>query len=158
MRGFVHGTVAAVVLLAACRRDAPSTEAAAPASVAPAASAAMSATSKAPAPIASAPIVVVAAVDACAPAPRIAPKELVATWTKRIGQRVRVTARVERTIDFTEAVVVAGGERFAVMLGPDQLWSGEAERPFTVMGWQAVKLGGSVTLPELVLESSGCAP
>lgn len=94
---------------------------------------------------------------ACAAIPAVKPDELAATWPKRLGQKVRLRARIERAVDLTQSVVRAGRQRFVVMLGPSDSWSGEAERVFTVMGsataWIA---GGPQVVAQLLLEPEGC--
>ncbi len=64
-----------------------------------------------------------------------------------------MSARIERSIDLMTALVTAKGARFVVVLGPDQIWDGERERTFRVMGSAQVALGGRVTVPQLLLES-----
>lgn len=96
-------------------------------------------------------------VEACVPGARVAPATLAATWPARLGQRVRMKARIDRAVDLMTVVVIAGGQRFAVVAGPEQLWEGEMDRTFTVMGSTTVALGGKVTMPQLLLEEE-CAP
>jgi hypothetical protein len=95
--------------------------------------------------------------DARAPAPSVAPATLSATWPQRIGQRVCFTSHVERALDLTQALIAARGEHFVVLLSPDQLWQGDGEQTFAVMGSKSVALHGHVTLPELVLETQDSA-
>jgi hypothetical protein len=95
--------------------------------------------------------------DECAPAERIAPATLAASWPARIGSRVRFKGRVEVAVDVMDAVVTAAGHRFLVVAGPDQLWEGDKERTFSVMGSKTVSLGGRTTLPQLLLEPE-CPP
>lgn len=70
-----------------------------------------------------------------------------------MGERVRMSARVERSLDLMTALVTAKGARFVVVLGPDQIWEGERVRVFRVMGSTQAALGGRVTLPQLLLEA-----
>ncbi len=95
--------------------------------------------------------------DECSRGQPIAPTTLAATWPARIGTRVRFKSHVEVALDVMDAVVVGAGRRFVVIAGPDQLWQGDKERTFTVMGSKAVSLGGRTTLPQLLLESE-CSP
>jgi hypothetical protein len=95
--------------------------------------------------------------DECSPGQPISPATLSASWPTRIGARVRFKGHVEMALDVMDAVVAAAGHRFIVVAGPDQLWEGEKERMFTVMGSKTVSLGGRTTLPQLLLESE-CAP
>ena len=88
----------------------------------------------------------------CAPPPLVDAQRLTATWPQRIGERVRLSARVERSIDLMTALVTSKGARFVVVLGPDQIWDGERVLVFRVMGSTQVALGGRVTLPQLLLE------
>jgi hypothetical protein len=88
----------------------------------------------------------------CARPPLVDAQRLTATWPQRMGERVRMSARVERSIDLMTALVTAKGARFVVVLGPDQSWDGEREHVFRVMGSTDVALGGRVTLPQLLLE------
>jgi hypothetical protein len=97
------------------------------------------------------------AVEPCTAGQRVAPDVLAISWPQRIGQRVRLRSNIERSLDLLEAVVAAGGKRFVVVLGPDQLWSGDQEHTFTVMGAKAVALHGTVTLPQLLLDEE-CSP
>lgn len=93
---------------------------------------------------------------ACVAATKIAPATLAASWPSLIGQRVIVDGvAVERAIDFTEVVAVAGGVRFAVLLSPGQQWAGRLRRTFTIVGSVRVPLRGRVVLPELLLEPEG---
>lgn len=95
---------------------------------------------------------------ACEPAAKIDPGTLSATWPQRIGQRVRLTARVERALDFTDYLVTAKRHRFVVMMAPDQSWEHSAERTFSVLGSTTAALRGRVSLPHLVLEDpESCA-
>lgn len=140
----------------ACRREqaeasSPELEAsAAPSSVAPAPAAAPTAESPTPQP--DEDLQAAEDEEACAPATRVDPGVLAATWPKRLGERVRFKARVERALDMTDYLVTARGHRFVVMMGPDQGWEGSAERVFNVLGSTRAALQGRVTLPHLVLE------
>jgi len=91
--------------------------------------------------------------DECSPGQRIDPATLAASWPARVGKRVRFKSRVELSVDVMDAVVTAAGHRFVVIAGPDQLWEGEMERIFTVMGSTTVALRGRTTLPQLLLEA-----
>lgn len=81
-----------------------------------------------------------------------------ATWPQRLGQRVRLRARVERALDLTTALVTAGGRSFVVLVGPDRLWQGERLQVFSVMGSTVAPLGGKVALPQLLLDTDPCLP
>lgn len=95
--------------------------------------------------------------DECMPGQRVAPPTLAASWPARIGTRVRFRSHVDVAVDVMTAVVVASGHRFVVVASPDQLWQGDKERTFTVMGSKTVSLGGRTTLPQLLLEAE-CSP
>lgn len=60
-------------------------------------------------------------------------------------------AAIERAIDITTALVVADGERFAVLLAPEDLWTGTDDKVFAVMGSTEVPLDGPTRLPHLML-------
>ncbi|HEX7603709.1 MAG TPA: hypothetical protein VF316_18955 [Polyangiaceae bacterium] len=108
-------------------------------------------------PVASAPQAVPDA--ACVPPLRVDPKTLTAQWPSMLGKRVSFAAHIDRALDVTESIVVAHGERFVVLLAPDQAWQGEATKTFIVMGSARVKLGGTTTLPQLVLDTdAACSP
>jgi hypothetical protein len=93
----------------------------------------------------------------CPAAIRVDPRVLTAEWPKRIGQRVRFTSRVERSVGLLDVVLIARGARFAAILPPDQLWQGEQEHAFIVSGSASLNLRGPVTLPQLVLDDRpGC--
>ncbi len=89
----------------------------------------------------------------CAPPQLVDAQRLAATWPQRLGERVSMSARIERSIDLMTALVTSKGARFVVVLGPDQIWDGERVRVFRVMGSTQVALGGRVTLPQLLLEA-----
>ena len=95
--------------------------------------------------------------EACSLGQPLSPATLAASWPTRIGSRVRFKGRVDVAIDVMTAVVVAGGHRFAVVASPDQLWQGDKERSYTVMGSKAVALGGRTALAHLLLEPE-CTP
>lgn len=96
---------------------------------------------------------------ACVPPLRVDPKTLTAQWPSMLGKRVSFAAHIDRALDVTESIVVAHGERFVVLLPPDQAWQGEATKTFIVMGSARVKLGGTTTLPQLVLDAdTACGP
>ena len=90
--------------------------------------------------------------DDCSPGQRIEPATLTSSWPARIGTHVRFKSRVELSVDVMDAVVSGAGHRFVVIVEPDQLWEGEMEKRFTVMGSKTVSLGGRTTLPQLLLE------
>ena len=90
--------------------------------------------------------------DECSPGQRIDPATLASSWPAHIGTHVRFKSRVELSVDVMDAVVSAAGHRFVVIVEPDQLWEGEVEKRFTVMGSKTVSLGGRTTLPQLLLE------
>ena len=94
------------------------------------------------------------AADACAPASRVAPSTLAATWPARVGQRVRLAAKIERALDYTDVLLLAAGQRFVAMIAPDQLWEGTAEHTYTVLGSKTVALAGRTTLPELLFDDA----
>jgi hypothetical protein len=94
----------------------------------------------------------------CARAPKVSPEELAASWPSRLGQRVRMKARIEQAVDLTHAIVRAGSKHFSVLLTPDQSFAGEQERTFTVFGSTTVLIpGGPQTVVELMLEADDCA-
>jgi hypothetical protein len=90
--------------------------------------------------------------SACTPAPSVEPVALSASWPQRLGARVRFVGHIERSLDLLTALVVAKGERFVVVLDPEQAWTGDRERVYRVMGSAAVALGGRTSLPQLLLE------
>ena len=148
----------ALLLVVGCRTEPAPTAAPTPAeppavTAAPAAQPTVAHPSATPSPPrASAAPAVAASAKPCPPAPRVSPDALAATWPSRLGQRVRMTGRVERSIDVVHAIVRAGHQRFAVMLSPDRTWAGDREQTFTVMGSSTVFVsGGPQTLPELLL-------
>ncbi len=60
-------------------------------------------------------------------------------------------AEIDRSLDITTALVVADGERFAVLLTPEHLWTGTEEKVFAVLGSTVVPIHGSTRLPHLML-------
>lgn len=87
----------------------------------------------------------------------ISPHRLSAAWPTLLGKRVRLSARIERSLGITDALVVAGGERFVIMLSPSDSWEGTRSRVFTVMGSATVNAGtGPITLPQLILAGDDC--
>ena len=107
------------------------------------------ATSPAPAPTAAAPPS--DAEPQCNPQD-VESSKLARSWPTLVGRQVRLRCRVDRMVDMTDAIVVAGKERFVVMLAPSDAWDGLKTKAFTVTGSRTVRLnGGSVTLPELVI-------
>jgi hypothetical protein len=84
---------------------------------------------------------------------RLAPRSLAITWQQHAGARVSFPSRVERSVDFTQVVIRArDGARFAVTLGPDQVWSGDATHAFVVGGSTTVRIRGSMVLPLLFVD------
>jgi len=158
MRAFPHQAALVLGLAVSCQRGAGSTSNEQPAATtaqAPAPS--VVATQQAVTPASSVIAPAADPIEACVPAQRIAPATLAATWPARLGQRVRMKGHVELSVDLMTAVIRAGGQRFAVVVGPDRLWEGDQERTFTVMGSTTVAMGGKVTMPQLLLEDE-CAP
>ena len=95
--------------------------------------------------------------EECSPGQPISPATLSASWPARLGSRVRFKGHVEVSVDVMTAIVMASGHRFVVVAGPDQLWQGDKDRNYTVMGSKTVALGGRTTLPQLLLEPE-CTP
>jgi hypothetical protein len=95
--------------------------------------------------------------EECSPGQPISPATLSASWSSRLGSRVRFRGHIEVSVDVMTAVVAAGGHRFAVVASPDQIWQGDKDRTYTVMGSKTVSLGGRTTLPQLLLEPE-CSP
>lgn len=83
---------------------------------------------------------------------------IAARWPTMIGQRVRLRMRIERAVDFTLSMGVSDGRRFAIVLSPDAVWSGEIAKTFTVMGSRSLRVGGRAQLPELLLDDTGVCP
>jgi hypothetical protein len=75
-----------------------------------------------------------------------------------VSKRITIEGvKIERAIDITKFVAVAGGVRFAVLMAPDQAWSGIARKTFTILGSARVMIHGPTTIAELLLESdNGC--
>ena len=70
-----------------------------------------------------------------------------------IGRRIVIDGiAIERAVDFTTAVAVAGGVRFVVLMDAARLWTGKRRHTFTVLGSTMVPLHGRLVLPELLLE------
>ena len=92
----------------------------------------------------------------CPPAVDVKPAALFTGWPTLVGHRVRFAGRVERVVDFTDAVIVAPGGRFVVTASPDRLWSGVEAHSFTVLGSASVGVHGRTVLPSLVLDDSRC--
>ena len=94
----------------------------------------------------------------CPPAPLVRAETVAANWPSMLGQRVTIVegVAIDRAIDFTEVIVVAGARRFAVVMPPDRRWSGRARHTFRVLGSTRVPLLGRTVLPELLLENDGC--
>jgi hypothetical protein len=93
--------------------------------------------------------------------PSLLSAEVVATqWPELIDHHVRLrVVRIERTVDFGLAIGVSGKERFAIVLAPDAVWTGDATKTFTVMGSRAVRIsGGRSQLPELLLDEKDSCP
>jgi hypothetical protein len=81
----------------------------------------------------------------------VTPERLSTSWSVLLGQRVCMSAKVERRLEMTQALLVAGSHKFAVTLAPNDGWEGTREQAFTVMGSTTVKIdGGEVTLPALL--------
>jgi hypothetical protein len=95
--------------------------------------------------------------DECSPGQPISPATLSAAWPTRLGSRVRFKGHVDVSVDVMTAIVIASGHRFVVVASPDQLWQGDRDRSYTVMGSQTVSLLGRTTLPQLLLEPE-CGP
>lgn len=94
-----------------------------------------------------------------APCPTtISGADLATQFPSMLGQEVRILASVERSLDITTALVVAEGERFAVMLTPEHLWTGTEEHVFAVMGSIEVSLHGATRLPHLILVTEPRCP
>jgi hypothetical protein len=72
-----------------------------------------------------------------------------------IGRRVRLPMRIERAIDFTLAIGVSGKHRFALVLSTTT-WAGTATKVFVITGSRAVRDGGRLVLPELLVDDGGC--
>ena len=71
-----------------------------------------------------------------------------------MGKRVVLdNVKIERSIEFTEAIASADGMRFSILMGPDQTWTGVARKTFTIMGSTAVAIHGPTTMAQLLLES-----
>lgn len=93
----------------------------------------------------------------CEPPPRVSGAALAAEWPRRIGQRIRLQARVEQALDVTRVITIAGGHRFAVMIAPDAIWTGEREVVLTILGATTVlTAGGPQRVPELIHASDPC--
>jgi hypothetical protein len=100
-----------------------------------------------------------ATVPSCAPPLRVTGGALATRWPALIGRQVRLRARIERAIDFTDAFVTADGRRFVVSLAPDEMWSGVQLHTFVALGSTTAPLRGRVVLPHLLLADTGsCAP
>jgi hypothetical protein len=140
----------------ACRGEGRSAPSESTATAVPAAASSTSTVSAPEADTRSGPDSPPAAAD-CSPGQPISPATLSATWPARIGSRVRFKGHIETALDVMDAVATAGGHRFTVVAGPDQLWQGDKDRTYTVMGSKTVALGGRTTLPQLLLEPE-CAP
>jgi hypothetical protein len=134
------------------RHSAPSSDSRRPESSAPAETAA-----SAPPPVGTSAPDPVAAPQPCSPGEPIAPAALSASWPTRIGSHVRFKGHVESALDVMTVIVIAARHRFVVVASPDQLWEGDKERTYTVMGSKTVSLRGGTTLPLLLLEPE-CAP
>jgi hypothetical protein len=94
--------------------------------------------------------------DGCEPPVRVAPRDLAAKWPTMVGKRVSFVGRVERSLGFGEALVVADGARFVVLLAPSDVWTGTARRTYRVIGSATVHTYGPTRLPQLLLEREEC--
>jgi hypothetical protein len=150
-------TIVLVLAAVACQRGGTSTSTESTETATPAVIAPIMRTASAISDVESAASIPSPPADESTPGQRIAPATLAASWPARIGKRVRFKSRVEVAIDVMDAVVTAAGHRFVVVVSPDQLWEGEKERTFTVMGSKTVALWGRTTLPQLLLEEE-CSP
>jgi len=88
----------------------------------------------------------------CAHPKAISPSKLAATWPSKIGQCVRLSTRIVRSIDVTRALVQGEGAAFIVWMSPGAAWVGLTANTFVVMGSASVPLHGRTTLPELMLQ------
>ena len=77
-----------------------------------------------------------------------------------IGRQVRLPMRVERAIDFTDALATVGGRQFVLTMSPDAIWTGVRPHTFVVLGFKTVPLGGRTVLPHLLLDDGedSCPP
>lgn len=93
----------------------------------------------------------------CEQALPVSPRALSAAWPTMIGKRVSFVGRIDRSLGFGEALVVAGHARFDVMLSPSDVWVGAAPHAYRVIGSSTVRLGGPTRLPQLLLDAGECA-
>jgi hypothetical protein len=91
-----------------------------------------------------------------APVALLSPAVLTGTWPSLVGHHVQLYSRVLRTVDFTDALVVARGREFLVTASPQCFWSGTKLRTFTVLGTATVDDHGPVALPNLLLDDETC--
>ncbi len=86
--------------------------------------------------------------------------ELATRWPALIGRQVRLPMRVERAIDFTDALATVGGRQFVLTMSPDAIWTGVRPHTFVVLGSTTVPLGGRTVLPHLLLDDGedSCPP
>lgn len=112
--------------------------------------------SVAPAP--ESPVPAAAPVVSCTPAPKVVGAELTARWPALLGRRVRLAARMDRALDFTDAVLTADGASVVVTMSPDAAWSGTQLHTFEVIGSQSVALHGRAVLPHLALADEYSCP
>jgi len=154
--------LAVAVALCACRNDHPPTEVPSPEVRADVSRAADASSSEPLARSTTSPVALQPSAtnadkpgaDACAPASRVDPSALAATWPARVGQRVRFASKIERALDYMDVLLLAAGQRFVAMVAPGQLWEGMAEHTYTVLGSKTVAIAGRTTLPELLFDDA----
>ncbi len=83
--------------------------------------------------------------------PLVAGRALARGWQQRLGQRFRLRASIDRSIDITTRLIRADGELFAVLMDPSVGWDGREERTYSVMGSVTVPMHGALSVPQLVL-------
>jgi hypothetical protein len=93
----------------------------------------------------------------CHPAPLVVADQMVSSWPRFVGIRVRFLGSVVRAAG-GKAIVRTGRRHFLVTLSPGAAWKGEAERTYTVLGpAKAFVAGAPRPLAHLRLEADNCA-
>ena len=76
-------------------------------------------------------------------------------WPSRLGSTLILEARIVRALDLTQALVLADGQEFVVMMAPGSQWEGVKPQWVSVVGSTPIADGAPRQLPLLLLEMQG---
>ncbi len=91
----------------------------------------------------------------CPTAVPVPPRALATEWPARLGQRVRLSCRVVRALDFATYLVAADGAQFVVLAEPESPPCRPSTSLFIITGAARVHDHGRTSLPELVVDTCG---